>query len=54
MLSKQNNTKDQVKFMNKNLSANDVVQGKLGDCWYVSSLSIIASDDEFIKGKTLK
>jgi hypothetical protein len=30
-----------------------VVQGKLGNCWYVSALSIIANDDTFIKGKSL-
>lgn len=54
MLAKQNNPKEQVIFMSSNLSANDVVQGKLGDCWLVSSLSIIASNDEYIKGKELK
>ena len=51
MLAKQNNQKEPVIFMSSNLSANDVVQGKLGDCWLVSSLSIIASNDEYIKGK---
>lgn len=40
--------------MSSNLSANDVIQGKLGDCWLVSSLSIIASNDEYIKGKSMK
>lgn len=30
--------------MDKNLEANDVVQGKIGDCWFVSALSIIAAN----------
>ena len=52
MLAKQN-SREEVKFMNKNLSANDVVQGKLGDCWLISSMSIIASNDEYIRGKDI-
>jgi hypothetical protein len=31
--------------MSKNLKSTDVVQGNLGDCWYVSALSIITSND---------
>jgi len=31
--------------MEKDLEANDVVQGKLGDCWFVSSLSIITANE---------
>lgn len=29
------------------------MQGKLGDCWLVSALSIITADDELVKGKTI-
>lgn len=36
---------DKVTFMEGKLSPNDVVQGNIGDCWYVSSLSIIATND---------
>jgi hypothetical protein len=43
-----------VKLFSDNLIANDIIQGKLGDCWYVSALSIITSNDEFVKGKSLK
>lgn len=32
----------------------DVMQGKIGNCWLVSSLSIIANNDEYIIGKDLK
>lgn len=39
--------------MEKTLEANDVVQGKLGDCWFVSSLSIIANNEEYIRGASL-
>jgi hypothetical protein len=39
--------------MEGQLSPNDVVQGKLGDCWYVSSLSIIANNEEYLKGKPI-
>ena len=40
--------------MKPNLQSTDVVQGKLGDCWYVSALSIIANDDTYIKGQSLE
>lgn len=54
MLARQGNMKDEVKLFSKNLSANDIVQGKLGDCWFVSSLSIVSRDDTYVKGKPLK
>jgi hypothetical protein len=31
-----------------------VVQGKLGNCWYVSALSTITLNDKYIKGTKLK
>ena len=43
-----------VRLFSENLTANDIVQGRLGDCWFVSALSIVASNDEYIKGKPLK
>lgn len=51
MLAKKESDKKPV-FMKENLVANDVKQGTLGDCWFVSALSIIANNDQFIKGKT--
>jgi hypothetical protein len=40
-------------FWNKELKSTDVVQGKLGDCWYISALSTITLQDEYIKGKPI-
>lgn len=39
--------------MKQNLKSTDVVQGRLGNCWYVSALSIITNNDELIKGKSI-
>ena len=32
------------------MNANQVMQGNIGDCWYISSLSIIANKQEYLKG----
>jgi hypothetical protein len=53
-LEKQNNTTDDVKLFGNQLSANDIVQGKIGDCWFVSALSIIAPNEDYVKGKSQK
>ena len=45
MLAKQENKTDEVVFLSDNLKTTDVMQGKIGNCWFVSSLSIIANDD---------
>lgn len=39
--------------MKSDLKSTDIVQGNLGDCWYVSALSIITQNDEYIKGKSV-
>ncbi len=39
--------------MKNNLKSTDIVQGTLGDCWYVSALSIITQNDQYIKGKPM-
>ena len=36
------------------LNANHVMQGNIGDCWYISSLSIIATKEEYIKGMPIE
>lgn len=41
-----------VQFMPQNLKSTDVVQGAIGDCWYISALSIITLNDEYFKGKS--
>lgn len=37
-------------FFSNELSANDSVQGALGDCWFIGALSVIATRDELIRG----
>lgn len=39
--------------MKKDLKSTDIIQGTLGNCWYVSALSIITQNDQYIKGKKL-
>jgi Ca2+-binding EF-hand superfamily protein len=38
-------------FVHKGAEANDVLQGELGDCWFISSMSLIASDDNILFSK---
>ena len=42
---KNNDRTSKVKLMCEDLKSTDVIQGKLGNCWYVSALSIIANND---------
>eukprot|EP00347_Sterkiella_histriomuscorum_P015188 403357982 len=37
-------------FMIKGAGANDVIQGKLGNCWFIGALSVLATRDEFLLG----
>lgn len=37
-------------FFSNELSANDSVQGALGDCWFIGALSAIAVRDQLIRG----
>jgi Calpain family cysteine protease len=41
---------EEVQFINDGASANDVKQGRIGDCWLISALSVIATRDELITG----
>ena len=41
-------------FFNSEISANDSVQGALGDCWFIGALSVIATRDELIRGSIEK
>jgi len=36
--------------MTQGAEANDVVQGQIGDCWFVSALSTLATDDYWLVG----
>lgn len=53
MLDKQQFNQKPI-FMKNDLKSTDIVQGNLGDCWYVSALSIITQNDEYIKGKSFE
>lgn len=35
-------------FMDNGAESNDVIQGYLGDCWFIGALSIIATNDELL------
>jgi hypothetical protein len=37
-------------FFTDSISSNDVVQGALSDCWFISALSVLATRDEMIRG----
>ena len=37
-------------FVKGDAAANEVKQGRLGDCWFISALSVIAGRDELIRG----
>ena len=37
-------------FMKEGLSANDVKQGGIGDCWVIGALSALAARDELLRG----
>ena len=33
------------KFIDNGVSSNDCIQGNLGDCWFISALSVLATND---------
>jgi len=37
--------------MKGGLQANDVIQGAVGNCWFIGALSVIATRDELLIGK---
>jgi len=37
-------------FLSDNAKSNDVIQGELGDCWFIGALSVLATRDSYIRG----
>lgn len=41
---------ENVGFFKGGISSNDVIQGSLGDCWFIGALSVFAQRDELVRG----
>ena len=39
------------KFTEDGVSSNDVMQGAIGDCWFISALAVLATKDHLLKGQ---
>ena len=37
-------------FVDDGADTNDVIQGAIGDCWFIGALSVLATEDELIRG----
>ena len=42
---------DYAQFFSDGIESNDVMQGGLGDCWFISALSVIATKDYLLRGE---
>ena len=42
---------EEAKFFEDGTESNDVVQGSLGDCWFISALSVMATKDYLLRGE---
>ena len=46
-----NEIHDEATFFYDGTESNDVMQGALGDCWFISALSVIATKDYLLRGE---
>jgi hypothetical protein len=37
-------------FIDAGAETNDVIQGALGDCWFIGALSVLATEDKYLRG----
>ena len=37
-------------FIDNGADTNDVIQGALGDCWFIGALSVLATNDKLLRG----
>ena len=42
---------DYAQFFSDGVESNDVIQGCLGDCWFISALSVLATKDYLLRGE---
>ena len=42
---------DSAQFFSDGIESNDVIQGCLGDCWFISALSVLATKDYLLRGE---
>ena len=42
--------KKRPEFIDDGAATNDVIQGALGDCWFIGALSVLATEDAYIRG----
>jgi hypothetical protein len=43
-------TEETPMFFDDGPAPNDVIQGKLGDCWFIGALSVLATRDDLLRG----
>ena len=46
-----NRIDENAQFFENGIESNDVIQGCLGDCWFISALSVIATKDYLLQGE---